>query len=81
MLSAFHFPLGCLPSIPFRNSLPPLSAPLWRWHKLHSSARDRTRPFKFRLFPADGAEIELGIGAAAEWSADDGGTSGRRIHM
>ena len=29
----------------------------------YTVARDRTRPFKFRLFPAD-AEIELGIGAA-----------------
>ena len=28
----------------------------------YTVARDRTRPFKFRLFPAD-AEIELGIGA------------------
>lgn len=44
----------------------------------YTVARDRTRPFKFRLFPAD-AEIELGIGAA-EWSADDEGASERRIH-
>ena len=83
-MSVFHFPLGCLPSIPFCNSLPPSpsppSLPLFPSGGgiNYTVARDRTRPFKFRLFPAD-AEIELGIGAA-EWSADDEGASERRIH-
>ena len=85
-MSVFHFPLGCLPSIPFCNSLPP-SLPLLPLFFPSGGGINYTVAREIERHGHSSsaysrrtdAEIELGIGGregAAEWSADDEGTEG-----